>query len=72
MLRALEHHVLEEMSETGASSTLVCGPDVIPQVYRNERKAVVLGEDDLEAILQGVFLKLDLGSGDGSLFRGVQ
>jgi hypothetical protein len=64
VLRPLEHHVLEEVGEPCASSAFIGWTDVIPEVDGDQRKAVVLGEDDLEAVLEGVPLKFDLRCGD--------
>ena len=52
VLRALEHHVLEEVREAGAARLLVGGPDVIPEVDRDERQPVVLGQDHAQPVRQ--------------------
>ena len=52
VLRALEHHVLEEVREAGAARLLVGRADVIPEVHRDQRQPVILGQDDLEPVRQ--------------------
>ena len=59
--RPLEHHVLEEVRETGAPRLLVLRADVIPDVDRHGRNGVVLVEDHVEPVLQLVVLGLDVG-----------
>ena len=43
--RALEHDVLEEVREARLARDLVLGPDVVPEVDRDDRRQVVLGHD---------------------------
>ena len=38
IFRALEHHVLEEMCETGSARSFVLRPDVIPKVDADDRR----------------------------------
>ena len=59
VLRALEHHVLEEVGEAGPAGLLVPGADAVPQVHRDHRNRRVLREDDLEAVGEGVSLDRD-------------
>src|SRR4029077_16718331 len=59
MLRSLEHHVLEPVSKSRAPWMLSGRPDVIPNVRRYERKAMILGENHDEAIGQRVLFELD-------------
>ncbi len=47
---ALEEHVLEKVSEAGASRTLVLGTDVVPEVDRHERQGGVAMQHDLETV----------------------
>ena len=61
VLRALEEHVLEQVSEAAPPRHLVAGADVVPDVDRDQRDAVVLVEDDLETVVELVALELDLG-----------
>ena len=60
VLRALEHHVLEQVREAGAPRLLVRRADVVPEVHRDERQAVVLRQDHLEAVRQRVLLERDV------------
>ena len=50
--RALEEHVLEQMREPGAARTFVRRANMIPQVHRDERRRVVLGERDEQPVWQ--------------------
>ena len=54
VLRAFEHHVLEEVREAGASGLLIHRPDVIPEIDRHQRKLVVFIQDHFKAIWQRV------------------
>ena len=49
VLRALEHHVLEQVREAGPAGPLVLRPDVIPDLRVDDRRRVILEEDDLHA-----------------------
>ena len=60
VLRALEHHVLEQVREARAAGRLVRGADVIPDVDADERHAMILGEDHFEAVRQRVLLDVEL------------
>ena len=42
VLRALEHHVLEEMREAGAAGCFVRGADVVPEIDGHQRQPVIL------------------------------
>jgi hypothetical protein len=64
--------VLEEMGEAGASGALVGGADVIPEVDGHEREPMILGEDDLQAIREGVFLHVELGHRDRMRLSGCK
>ena len=63
VLRAFKHHVLEQVSKPGSSRAFVGRADVAPQVDGNQGKAMIFGENHLQAILQGEFLVLDLRCG---------
>jgi hypothetical protein len=70
VLRALEHHVLEQVGEAGSSRIFVRGADVVPQIHRDERQPVVFRKDYLEAVRQRVLLELDRWNvGMGGLCR---
>ena len=58
VLRALEHHVLEEMREARASSHLIRGTDVIPEVHGHERQPVILGQDHVQPVAQRELVEL--------------
>ncbi len=58
VLRALKHHVLEEVREPGAPLVLVGGTDVIPEIDRHHRQAALGAENDLEPVRQRVLLEL--------------
>ena len=55
VLGALEHHVLEQVRETGAPRLLVLRADLVPDVDDDLGHAVVLVEDHLEAVRQSYF-----------------
>ena len=57
VLRALEHHVLEQVREAGAARLLVGRADVIPEVHGHQRQPMVLAEDHVETVRQRVFLE---------------
>ena len=50
VLGALEHHVLEEMREPGATGTLVLRADVIRHRYVNDRSGVILRQDHAQPV----------------------
>ena len=60
VLRALEHHVLEQMRETGAARLFVRRADVIPQVHGDHRQPLVPAQDHVEAVRQRVLLEREL------------
>ena len=55
VLGALEHEVLKEMRETGATRPLVLRSDVIPEVHRHDRDVAILMDDDIQAIGERAF-----------------
>ena len=57
MLGALEHHVLEEVRETGAARALLHWPHVIPDVDGDDRELVIFVQEDLEAVAQLVIAR---------------
>ena len=65
VLRALEHHVLEEMREAGAAGALVARADVVDDGDREDRRDVILGDDHAQAVLQLRVGELDRGQRDG-------
>src|SRR5207244_6954406 len=52
VLRSLEHHVFEEVRETGLPRLLVLAADVVPEVDGYNGRAVVSGEDYPQAVRQ--------------------
>ena len=56
---ALEHHVLEQVGEAGLAGDLVLRADAVPDVDRDDRREVVLGDDQAEAVGQAL-----VGEGD--------
>ena len=52
VLAALEHHVLEQVREAGASGLLVLRADVIPELQMDDRRRVILVEDHRQAVRQ--------------------
>ncbi|CAM5587899.1 hypothetical protein STENM36S_06235 [Streptomyces tendae] len=51
---ALEHEVLEKVSQAGAPLDLVARADVVPEAHRRDRGQVVLGEHHAQAVGQAV------------------
>ena len=47
VLRALEHHVLEQVREAGAARHLVGRADVVPDIHRDERQPMILRRGSL-------------------------
>ena len=52
VLRALEHHVLEQVREPGAARLLVLRADVIPDLGVHDRRRVIFEKDDLQPVGQ--------------------
>ena len=65
VLRALEHHVLEEVREAGAARLLVLRADVIPELQVHDRRRVILGQDHRQAVRQRGDVVLQLRRPDG-------
>jgi hypothetical protein len=49
------------MGETGQGRLFVGCADVIPDIDRNQRQAVILDQNNVEPVVEGVFLVVDLG-----------
>ncbi len=47
---AVEHQMLEQMREAGLALRLVLGPDIVPGADRDDRRLVVLVDDDGQAV----------------------
>jgi methionine-rich copper-binding protein CopC len=63
MARALEHHVLEQVSEARLARHLVLGADVVPQVDCHDGRQVVLGHDDPQTVVKMLVAEGDLWDG---------
>ena len=50
LVRRLEHQVLEEVGDARDAGRLVGGADAIPHVVRDDRRAVVGHDHDLQAV----------------------
>jgi hypothetical protein len=61
VLRALKHHVFEEVCETGAPLVFVRRSDVVPQIDCHDRQTAVLTQDDVEPIGELVLLERQPG-----------
>ena len=59
VLAAVEEEVLEQMREPGAAAALVARTDVVPDVHRHQRHAVVLVDQHREAVRQHDLLVFD-------------
>ena len=72
VLRALEHHVLEEVREAGPPRLLVLRADVVPLVDVDDRQLAIDVQDHLQAVGEHVLLEDDLGNrcGGGCHRRG--
>ena len=67
--RASEHHVLDEMGDSGFPRRLVGGADAVQDHVRDRRRPVVLDDDDLHSVFQP---ELDRRSRGGQLLRARQ
>src|SRR3954452_11307465 len=63
--RTLEHDVLEQVGEARLARDLVLGPDVVPEVHRDDGSQVVLGDDDAQSVVEPLVAEGDLRDGDG-------
>ena len=55
MFLALEHQVLEEMGKASPPGAFVLRPDVVPDVHRNDGHLVRFVDNDVEAVVEGMF-----------------
>ena len=60
VLRAVEHQVLEQVREARLARLLVLRADVIPDVHRDDRRLVVLVDDQGEAVVENELLVRDV------------
>ncbi len=61
VFRTLEHHVLEQVSKSRAARLFVFTADVVPHVHRRHGDGVILMQDDLQSVVEGVFLEREFG-----------
>ena len=54
VLAAVEHQVLEQVREAGLADLLVAGADVVPDVDGDDRRLVVLVDDQAQAVVEDV------------------
>ena len=71
MLRFLEHHVLEEVGESGTSFDFPVGADMKLQSHRRDGIGTVFMKYDFESVVQGVHLIIDLEFSRGSCLCGT-
>jgi hypothetical protein len=57
----LEHHVLEQMRKTGATGSFVARADVVCDVYRDYRRAVILHRDYTQTVSEARLFQFDVG-----------
>ena len=62
---SLEHDVLEEVREPGLALHFVLRPDVVPEVDRDDRREVILGDDDPQAVVETLVAEHDVGDRRG-------
>ena len=72
VLGALEHHVLEEMREPGATGTLVLRADVVGHRYMHDRSRVILRQDHAQPVRERCDLVLKLRGTDGGVHRCIR
>jgi hypothetical protein len=61
VLRALEHHVLEEVSKPGLAGALIAGADVIGDCNRKDWCAMVGRDDNAQPVLETLVSKVQPG-----------
>ena len=59
MLRPGEHHVLEQMRKARSRRLFVRGADVIPEVHRNDRQALIRRKNHFETVVEMVLGERD-------------
>jgi hypothetical protein len=72
MLRTLEHHMLEQVGETGAFELFILRADVVNHYNRRHRRGVILVKNDGESVVELVLFKLDVYLRIGSCDHGDQ
>lgn len=63
ILRALKHHVLEQMCETRFALVLVLRSHMIPEIHGDKGNGAILVQDDVQAIRQIKFFKRQVDRG---------
>lgn len=63
LLRALEHQVLEEVSQARTALDLVARADVVPEADRRDRGQMILGEHHAQAVGQPVLGRCQAAGG---------
>ena len=71
VLATVEHQVLKQMSKSGFADLLVLRAHVVPDVYRHDRRLVILVDDEGQAVVEHELLErdVDLGQWNGCLLR---
>jgi hypothetical protein len=70
VLAAVEHQVLEEVREPRAPRPLVLRADVVPDVHADDRRLVVLVDDDGEAVGEDLLRERDVRHGEAGCCAG--
>ena len=65
VLAAVEHQVLEQVREAGLAGLLVAGADVVPDVHRDDRRLVVLMDDQAQPVVEDVLRVRDVDDAGG-------
>ncbi|EGF30136.1 hypothetical protein IMCC9480_2095 [Oxalobacteraceae bacterium IMCC9480] len=71
VLRGGEHHVFEQMRKTGQAGRFIGRTHVVPEIDGRQWQAVILDQDDVEAIGQCVFFERDLSHCSASGNKGI-
>ena len=57
---AVEHQVFEEVCKAGFSHLLILGPNVVPDVDRDDRGLVIFVNDQAQPVVQSEFSEVDI------------
>src|SRR5208283_4476174 len=60
VLGTLEHHVFEQVSESGSTGPLISRANVVPEVEGHHRQSMIFTQDDLKSVAKLIFLEIDL------------
>ena len=58
LVRPLEHHVFQYVRDAGDTIVFIAGADLVPHLGDDDRCAVVFLDDQLEAVIQRIFMHL--------------